>query len=244
MLKAVLLNYACHGITLGPDINVIHGDWMGEAQQIIEKKYPGAMAMIAIGCAGDLHPVKRNKNKYLSLYAEEILNSLDKVIESEMQPILKPPVGKMKWVKLPFIKTPSVEELIELASNDKGIKGYYSRLALYKIQRGEELPKEIDYLIQVWDFGNKMFMVNLGGEVVVDFSLRLKKELSENRIWINAYSNDVSCYISSRRVMKVGWYEPNISMYWYNKPSPHVEEVEDIITEAVHELISTSSKIN
>ena len=41
-LVALLINYACHGTTLVPEHNFIHGDWMGATQDMIEKKYPGA----------------------------------------------------------------------------------------------------------------------------------------------------------------------------------------------------------
>jgi hypothetical protein len=85
-------------------------------------------------------------------------------------------------------------------------------------------------------------MVNLAGEVVVDYSLRLKNELGAEHLWINAYSNDVPCYIASRRIVKEGGYEGETSMYWYNRPSPFSEKVEDIIINAVHGLIAPAFK--
>jgi hypothetical protein len=85
-------------------------------------------------------------------------------------------------------------------------------------------------------------MVNLAGEVVVDYSTRLKNELGAEHLWINAYANDVPCYIASRRVVKEGGYEGETSMYWYDKPAPFAEEVEDIIVGAVHELIAPAYK--
>lgn len=238
-LRAVLVNYACHGIALGPDVNEIHGDWMGEAQQVIEEKHPGAIAMVAVGCGGDAHPKLQGKIAYLKSYGREISDNVDKLLASKLQPLTSPPVGNMKWVTLPFAKVPSVPELIEFTS-DTTVKGYYARLALERVQRGETLPTELNYPIQSWNFGDKMIMVNMGSEVVVDYSIRLKKELGAERIWINAYSNDVSCYIASRRVIKEGGYEADASMYWYDKPSPLSENAEEIIVNAVHELVAAS----
>jgi hypothetical protein len=43
----------------------------------------------------------------------------------------------------------------------------------------------------------------LGGEVVVDYSLRLKKELGPD-LWVMGYANDVMAYIPSLRVLKEG----------------------------------------
>lgn len=85
-------------------------------------------------------------------------------------------------------------------------------------------------------------MLNMAGEVVVDYSIRLKSELGAERFWINAYSNDVSCYIASRRVIREGGYEADASMYWYNKPSPLAEEAEEIIIDAVRNLALHSFK--
>ena len=85
-------------------------------------------------------------------------------------------------------------------------------------------------------------MVNLGGEVVVDYSIRLKDEYGAEQLWVNGYSNDVPCYIASRRVIKEGGYEGETSMYWYNKPSPFAPEVEDIIVNAAGELMPSAFK--
>ena len=41
----------------------------------------------------------------------------------------------------------------------------------------QALPAELDYpIVQTWAFGNALLMINLAGEVVVDYSVRLKKK--------------------------------------------------------------------
>jgi hypothetical protein len=234
-LRAVLVNYACHGIALGPDLNEIHGDWMGEAQKIIEEMHPGTIAFVFIGCAGESHPKLQGKREYISLYGQEIADNVDKLLKSELHPISSSPTATMKWIKLPFSKLPDISELIK-QTKDNGIKGYCSRLALERVLRGDSIAAELDYPIQVWDFGGKLTMLNMGGEVMVDYSIRLKRELGKE-LWINSYSNDVSCYVPSRRILKEGGYEAEASMYWYNNPVPFANEVEDIIVNTVHEII-------
>lgn len=240
-VKAVLLNYACHGITLGPEVNEVHGDWMGEVQSNIEAKYPGAIALVSVGCGGDAHPAQQGDIKYLRSHGEEITTKVVQLFKTQLKPLTTPPVGNMKWIKLPFSKFPEVSELIEL-TKDKTVKGYYARLALERVVRGEKIPTELDYPIQTWSFGDKMMMVNMGGEVVVDYSIRLKRELGAERLWINAYANDVSCYIPSRRILNEGGYEADASMYWYNMPAPFAQGVEETIVDAVHRLVPVSFK--
>jgi hypothetical protein len=86
-------------------------------------------------------------------------------------------------------------------------------------------------------------MVFLAGEVVVDYSLRLKKELAPGRLWVSAYSNDVPCYIASKRVIKEGGYEVESSMYSYNQPGRFQESIEDLIVTTVHDLLPLTFKL-
>lgn len=240
-LRAVLVNYACHGTTLDGNINEIHGDWIGESQRLIEANHPGVIAMVSIGCGADANPQPRGKMEDIKSHGQEISDNVDKLLNSQLQPLTSPPVGNMKWIKLPFSKVPTVPELIKL-TEDKTVKGYYARRSLDFIERGGTIPSELNYPVQTWNFGNKLAMVNLAGEVVVDYSIRLKNELGAEHLWINGYSNDVPCYIASRRVIREGGYEAESSMYYYDKPSPFADEVEDIIVTAVHDLIAPTFK--
>lgn len=240
-LRAVLVNYACHGTTLGGDMNKIHGDWIGEAQRVIEANHPGAIALVAIGCGADANPNPRGKVEHVNMHGKEIADNVKKLLASPLETLTSPPVGRITWVKLPFAHVPSVPELVA-QTEDNTVKGYYARLALDRVLRGESIPTELSYPIQTWTFGDQLVMVNLAGEVVVDYSIRLKDDLGAARVWMNAYANDAPCYIASRRVIREGGYEAESSMYWYNKPSPFSEEVEDIIINTVHDLVPASFK--
>jgi hypothetical protein len=240
-LRAVLVNYACHGTTLGGDVNQIHGDWIGEAQRLIESNHPEAIAMVAIGCGADADPQPRRKMEQTTLHGKAIADEVDRLLASPLHPITAPPVGRRKQVELPYAHKPTIQELAE-QTKMKGSKGYYARVALDRFARGEAIPSSLTYPVQTWTFGTDLVMIFLAGEVVVDYSLRLKEELGADRLWVNAYSNDVSCYIASRRVIREGGYEAESSMYSYDQPSPFAEEVEDIIIEAVYDLLPESFK--
>jgi hypothetical protein len=90
--------------------------------------------------------------------------------------------------------------------------------------------------VQVWKLGNGPLWTTLGGEVVVDYSLRLKSELGEGS-WVAGYANDVMAYIPSLRVLKEGGYEGGGAMVYYGLPSPWNESVEEDVVKAVHELV-------
>lgn len=80
-------------------------------------------------------------------------------------------------------------------------------------------------------------MIFLGGEVVVDYSLRLKKELGADRIWVNSYANDMPCYIPSLRILKEGGYEAEGAMIGYEKPSHFTEDVEEKVMEGIYSIL-------
>ena len=73
----------------------------------------------------------------------------------------------------------------------------------------------------------------LGGEVVVDYALRIKTELLDTRVWVAGYANDVMAYIPSRRVLLEGGYEGKTAMVYYGLPTAWAEDVEQRIVTAV-----------
>ena len=81
-------------------------------------------------------------------------------------------------------------------------------------------------------------MVALSGEVVVDYSLRLKQELKGNAaVWVAGYSNDVFGYVPSLRILKEGGYEGGGAMQFTTLPGPFAESVESRIVDKVHQLV-------
>jgi len=92
--------------------------------------------------------------------------------------------------------------------------------------------------VQVWRFGDDLSMVFLAGEVVSGYSLRLKREASDNQhLWVNGYANAAPCYIATRKMILEGGYEVEESMNSYDKPTRLSLKVEDLIIEAVQSLL-------
>ena len=233
-LRAVMLNYACHCTTLVGSFNEVHGDWASAAAELIEAAHPGAVALVTIGTAGDQDPQPRGELAHVQQHGEELAAETARVLQGSMRPIRTTPRGRMKTIELPFENVPETAELIE-RTRLEGAAGFHAQMMLDRVVRGEELPESLPYPVQVWSFGDDLVMVFLAGEVVVDYGLRLKREL-EN-VWVNAYANDLVCYIASERIIPEGGYEVDASMYYYDRPSRFTTEVEDLILDAVHDLV-------
>ena len=99
------------------------------------------------------------------------------------------------------------------------------------------LPASQAEPVQVWTFGPDLTLVALGGEVVVDYAVRLAREFPDRRIWVAGYSNDVFGYVPSRRVLREGGYEGGDAMIYYGRPGPFTEDVEEIIVRECHRLM-------
>jgi hypothetical protein len=80
----------------------------------------------------------------------------------------------------------------------------------------------------------------MGGEVVVDYALRLYREWPRDRIWAAGYSNDVFGYVPSRRVLDEGGYEGGGAMIYYGRPGPFDPTVEDRLMSVVTRLLRST----
>lgn len=235
-LRAILTSYACHCTTLGGEFNQVCGDWAGYAQEFLERDHPGATALVAIGCGGDANLAPRTGLDYAKRHGQSIAAAVNELMAGKLTPVRGALVCRTKQVELPFDPLPTRAEW-ETKAKEQTPTGYHARFNLAKLDRGETIPDELPYLVQTWRFGDDLAMVFLPGEVVVDYSLRLKREFDASRLWVNAYANDVPCYIPSERILKEGGYEGGGAMIYYDKPARLAPGVEALIVGAVHEIL-------
>ena len=236
-LRAILVNYACHAVTVRS--NQIHGDWPGSAQLAIESKHPGVTAMVSIGCGADANPQPFVEAE-VDHHGQAVADEVERLLAGPFRPAGGLPDCRLERITLPLDKLPTRDEWKKQAAGT-GRPAYYARIVLERLDRGIEPPASFPYTIQTWSFGDDLGMVFLAGEVVVDYSLRLKKELGDD-LWVTAYANDVPCYVASRRVIQEGGYEVDGSMPTFDKPARLALETEDLIVGAVHDLLPGRKK--
>jgi putative membrane-bound dehydrogenase-like protein len=232
-LIAVYTSYACHCVTLSH--NKISGDWAGYAQVAIEKAFPNAVAVTSVGCGADSNPssgVTGDKLDIAAQQGEQIATEITRLLKAPMKPVAGPLAAAMTRLLLPFDKLPTRGDLEERAKRQDAV-GYHARFNLEKLDRGETLPAELPYTIQTWTFGTGLALINLPGEVVVDYSLRLKREFDRTRLWVNGYANEAPCYIPSERILKEGGYEGGDAMIYYDRPTRFAPGLEQKIIDAI-----------
>ncbi len=240
-LQAVLANYACHCTTIDGGFNAVHGDWAGSAALELEAAHPGVVALVAIGCGADANPAPRGTTALADAHGHEIVVEAERLLALPLAEITNAPSAKARTIALPYRPHFTRAELDERAKIP-GIVGHHARRWIARLERSEVPPPMLPYPVQTWAFGDQFAMVFLGGEVVVDYALRLKRELDPSRIWVNAYANDVPCYIPSRRILEEGGYEAESSLWYYDRPQRLAPETEDLIVNTVKELLPPGFK--
>jgi hypothetical protein len=241
-LRGIWVSYACHCVTLSN--NKISGDWAGYAQQAIQDDHPGIVALVSVGCGADSNPssgVTGDKAEIAAQQGREIANEVKRVLGGFVAPLKGKAAAARQTITLPLDTLPTREEWEEKAKRTDAI-GYHAKVQLEKLARGEMLRTKIDYPIQTWTFGNDLAMAFLPGEVVVDYALRLKKELNGKKLWINAYSNDAPCYIPSERILREGGYEGGSAMVYYDVPTQFKPGLEQPIIDTVKEQAGPAFK--
>lgn len=234
-VKAVLLNYACHCTTLKGGDNYVHPDWAGDAAQRIEAAYPGAVSLVVIGCGADSDPQPRGLPE-VATHGKTIAAEVARLLAGEMRPLGGVTEARFRRIEIPLDHEVTRAEL-EARLKQPPMVAYAARKFIAELEAGRALPKAIGYPVQAWTFGRELAMVFLGGEVVAEYSLRLKRELGADRIWVNAYANHVPCYIPSRQVLSEGGYEAEKAMDFYGLPTRLTPDVEDRIVGTVHALL-------
>lgn len=238
-LKAIVFGYACHATTLG--FQQWCGDYPGYAMAELEKRHPGAIALFWAGCGADQNPIPRRTLELAIEYGKHLADSVDKVLSQKMTPIQGSLSKNYSEISLTFADLPTREQLVQTAMGTDKFQAGRAKYLLKVLEKEGSLKQEYPYPIQTWKLGNGPQWIFLGGEVVVDYVLRIKQELGNNP-WVCAYANDVMAYIPSVRVLKEGGYEGGGSMVYYGQPAFWAPSVEErIITEVKRQATPAES---
>ncbi len=244
-LKAVAFGYSCHATALsGYKIN---GDYPGYAQQDLEERNPGSVALFVMGCGGDANPLPRIMNstdapsvELASMYGRILSVATQLVLDgkgAKPAPVEGPLRVAYGIAEVPFQKAPSRDELVANRSRFTGARLRYNNYLLSQLDREGKLPDRYPYPVQVWRFGKSLTMIGLTGEPVVDYCLRFKGQYGSDNTWVAGYNNELLSYIPSLRVLKEGGYEGTEGIPEYGLPAPYGWAVEETIALKVDELL-------
>lgn len=240
-IRGLVFNYACHATTLGPNDNQYNPDWPGYAAKFLEEQSPGSTVLSMIGCGADANPEPRASDKVKDAVAVAMAHGraaaegVNQALAVPMQQITTAPACSFGYAPLAF-DLPTEEELKARLDDKNPTIRHHAINMLEILMKKRMLPSTYPLPLQSWQFGNDLSMIFLGGEVVVDYALRLKKELTPGYVWVTAYTNDNPGYIASERVRSEGGYEVDYSMLFYNQPGRWSTGTEELIIKRIQEL--------
>jgi neutral ceramidase len=239
---AIVFGYACHNTTLRPDMMKIAADFAGYAQDRVEVDNPDATALFVTGCAGDADPHPFGTLEMAKEHGEELAEAVKLVLDHPTW--MTSLAGSLHAA---FIETTirfngptdrtSYERLLNDPNSDR--KQHAKRM-IEIIDQGRPIRTEYPYYsVHAIGLGDQVTLLALSGEVVVDYAIRLQKELGGEgqTLWVAAYANDVVGYIPSVRVLREGGYEGGEAFYGSTWPVPFAEDVESIVVSAAHDVV-------
>ncbi|RBP40579.1 neutral/alkaline ceramidase-like enzyme [Roseimicrobium gellanilyticum] len=239
-VKAILFGYACHCTTpgAGPEVS---GDWAGHAMANLEQTYAGSTALFITGCGADANPNPRGSIILARAHGLHLAGAVARALTVPMRPVKGAITASFGRADLPLAPLPD-RAYYEAKLQDKApAVQRYAQEHLAKMDRGEKFITSYDAPVQVLRFGNAFTMVGLSGETCVDYALRLRRELPDERLWVAGYCNDVFCYVPSMRILTEGGYEADFSMMYYGFPTRFAPEVENALVGKALELVKKTA---
>lgn len=240
-LLAALFGYACHNTTLTGEFYRISGDYAGFAQAEFEKAHPEAAGMFLMLAGGDQNPNPRSREDLARQHGKTLAAAVDDVLAKPMKPVSPRVRTAFRMVDLPFATRGRDDFEKELTSDVPA-----------RVRRAKEMIRAFDerrpvrrvqYPVQAIRLGDTVTYVALGGEVVVGYSLRAKKEFPDHSVVVAGYSNDVMCYIPTEKVLAEGGYEADLSMVYYGQPGPFAPGVENRIFDTIRSAMKRVSTV-
>jgi hypothetical protein len=197
------------------------------AKKAIEDGNPGVTAMFLQLCGADQNPNPRSSLELAEQHGKALATEVTRVAGGQMQRVDGNIKAAFQIVDLAFAH--HTRSTFEAQLNDSNKFRVRNAKAMLKTYDDGHPVRTYAYPVQAVSFGKDLTLVALGGEVVVDYDLRIKKSYGSKGMVVAGYSNDVMAYIPSARVLKEGGYEANESMVYYGQPGPWREDVEERI---------------
>jgi len=238
---AVLINYACHAVVLGPDNLLISADYPGFVMDFVERNL-GVPALFVNGACGDINPldkltVMRQKRKE-DIYDRhggtfEEAKRLGNMIGAEAVKVflgtetendLELKVASRE-IKIPLVDLPSIDELKRMLEENENLfrklvsekdAAHAFRIAML-IQYARSTIKYVESGENVRPTEIQVFrigdgvLIALPGEIFVEIGLDIKKKSGLKHTLICELANDAIGYVPTREAFKEPGYEVGVA---------------------------------
>ncbi len=227
---AALVNYACHGVSLGGTCREVSADFIGVARRAVEEQ-TGAKCLYLQGAAGNINPIVLSytwanpESLGLQLAAEalKVFWAVGTVLEDDDQTVGV--VSLQRQLDLPglVMSTSSAEGEKRLAEFESDVTRlerennpsalYWAKLRVQRTQRelkilaGEEARPVVRAEISAARIGRRVGLVSAPGEVFTEIGSAIVHRSPFDLTLYCGYTNGSIHYIPTRSAYAEGGYE-------------------------------------
>jgi len=238
--------FGCHATSMGD--HRIGPDYPGYLCEALERT-TSAPAFFAAGCGGDVRPWY-NKDS-ASDFGRPSLAELEAVGNEIAGDVL---AGRdaatavdgdeLRFVGdyhcLPYTELPSRESLTQVQGGSDPNHRTWAQTMLAMDDSGG-LPASCPQEIQVLQLNPEFRAVFLGGEILSEIGLHIKRRLQPAQTMTAGYSNGLIGYVPSENAYDLGGYEVDGSHRYFLRPAPFVKDVERLIVDKTLAMVSAIS---
>ena len=250
---AIWMCHPAHAVTMGSDNLLISADWPGYAQRAVERTYPGAVALFAQGCCGNINSEPKGTFEIAEEQGERLARAVEKAADAASTETTAEVGAAAEVLQLPRFDPPPVDEAraaLEQLRRDRdqgwNEANYGWRILLDGlVDWGEQMLElsekgatklTVDFEVQamrIGDFG----VVGLPGEVFVEYALNIAGDSPCRLTAVPAYTNGNIGYVPTASAYASGGYEVVTAIRYYGT-TMLTPECEQIVLDSAQRLLS------
>lgn len=250
IVKNVLVNYACHPVTLRNTNLLYSADYPHFMKQAMneKKRYENSSVLFANGCCGDINPAEMGSfgisQKLGKKLADSITdNSVIQIDEKELTGSkltvetlnvcipLNTDAFEAETAEMEAAEIKAKEKATGESKADRAFKHWMDRISAMK--RDGTYYDYIAADIKIVQIG-KLTIVTLPFETFHKIGIKIKQHFDPDRTMVLCYANGDYGYFPSKGMYDVSCYEAGSAFKYYGHPGPVVKNAEDILFDAIY----------
>jgi neutral ceramidase len=202
---AMLVNYACHAVVLGPENLQYSADYPGEMRRVVEAAYPGAICLFVQGGAGNINPYY-DKTPIIE-DAVALMRETGRTLAAEVLRVaaqIKPhavPDSELRIARDTLQFKARFDQKKVLAATDPQKLTLSGRLHIEAATRGP-----YDAPVTTMLLGKEFAYVGVPCEIFVDFQMNLRERVRDFPIIFGGYTNKNLGYVPTIKAAVDGGY--------------------------------------
>lgn len=257
--SVVWFTYSCHPTT--HDGYLISPDWPGHARKHLQRSLgEGVVALFTQGTCGEIRPPWTPGQPGTPAQAEAMGTQLAAVVAASLERgtflsevSFRAAEGA---IALPFAGWPAEEDLRRYEAEEVDLawcrarwpagaflaerkfapirRLWTARMRQRRASGDGERPLELGVTLVEIAPGRRLLAME--GEVCFDLAEKIRQGLGAPELQILGYTNDVSAYIPSERILREGGYEGQDSQIFFGQPARFAAGIEERVIAGVREL--------